>query len=191
MILGLTGNFGSGKSTAAKMFKDLGAVIIDVDEISHRVLAGECYGEVISEFSSDILDYDLKIDRDLLREIVFNDRYKLKKLEIILHPRILNEIELELRRLDTKHSIVIIEAAVLIELGLLGIIDKLIVITSICQKERLTWKSRIKEEEINKILRLQMDEAALEAKADFIIDNNGTPDNTRAQINEIWKKLGA
>ncbi len=195
MILGLTGNFGSGKSTVANMFKELGAIIIDVDEIGHKVLNGECYKEVVNEFGSEVLDYDLKIDRSLLREIVFNrhnDKTKLKKLEAILHPRMLSEVEKELRRLDTKHSIVIIEAAILIELGLLGLIDKLIVVTCNRQHERLNNKNNelgISEEEIDKILEAQMDESALEAKADFTVDNNGSMENTKKQVDEIWKQI--
>lgn len=188
MILGLTGNFGSGKSTVANMFKELGAIIIDVDEIGHKVLNGECYKEVVNEFGSEVLDYDLKIDRSLLREIVFsrhNDKTKLKKLEAILHPRMLCEVEKELRRLDTKHSIVIIVAAILIELGLLGLIDKLIVVICNRQQERLN----LSKDEIMQILGNQMDETALEAKADFTADNNGGLENTKKQVDEIWNKL--
>ena len=195
MILGLTGNFGSGKTTVAEMFKELGegrVNIIDVDEIGHNVLNGECYKEVLGEFGSDILDYDLKIDRAILREIVFSDKTKLKKLEAILHPRMLSEIELELRRLDTKHSVVIIEAAILIELGLLGLIDKLIVVTCNKQIERLNNKDNelnISEYEIMQILDNQMDESALEAKAHFIVDNNGSSENTKKQVEEIWVQI--
>lgn len=188
MILGLTGNFGSGKSTVANMFKELGAIIIDVDEIGYKVLNGECYKEVVNEFGSEVLDYDLKIDRSLLMEIVFNrhnDKTKLKKLEAILHPRMLSEVEKELRRLDTKHSIVIIEAAILIELGLLGLIDKLIVVICNRQQERLN----LSKDEIMQILDNQMDESALEAKADFTADNNGGLENTKKQVDEIWNKL--
>ena len=197
MILGLTGNFGSGKSTVAGMFKELGegrVNIIDVDKIGHNVLNGECYKEVLEEFGSDILDYDLKIDREILREIVFSDKTRLKKLESILHPRMLSEVELELRRLDTKHSIVIIEAAILIELGLLGLVDKLIVVLCKRQVERFGKENRetgssISEEDINKILDAQMDESILEAKAHFVVDNNGSLENTRKQVEEIWETI--
>ncbi|MBI2135779.1 dephospho-CoA kinase [Candidatus Woesearchaeota archaeon] len=195
MILGLTGNFRSGKSTVAEMFKEIAGDrvnIIDVDKIGHDVLNGECYKEVIEEFGSDILDYDLKIDREILREIVFSNRTKLKKLESILHPRMLNEIEKELRRLDTKHSVIIIQAAILVELGLLGLVDKLIVVTCNKQIERLNNKDKrlsINEEEINKILDVQMDESALEAKADFVVDNNGSLENTRMQVENVWNTI--
>ncbi|HIH42981.1 TPA: dephospho-CoA kinase [Candidatus Woesearchaeota archaeon] len=216
MIIGLTGNFGSGKSTVVKMFKeldnnrikDMNVNIIDVDKIGHNVLNGECYKEVLEEFGSDILDYDLKIDREILREIVFDDKTKLKKLESILHPRMLSEVELELRRFDTKHSVVIIEAAILIELGLLGLIDKLIVVVCKRQHERLNMRDdnnnnnnnrpnskdnilNVSEEEINKILDAQMDESALEAKAHFVVDNNGTLENTRKQVEEVWNSIFA
>ena len=106
----------------------------------------------------------------------------------------LSEGELELSRLDTKHSIVIIEAAILIELGLLGLVDKLIVVLCKRQVERFGKENRetgssISEEDINKILDAQMDESILEAKAHFVVDNNGSLENTRKQVEEIWETI--
>ena len=66
MIIGLTGNFGSGKTTVANMFKELGAVIVDVDKIGHGVLNGECYGQVVEKFGTDILNEDLSATLKLL-----------------------------------------------------------------------------------------------------------------------------
>jgi len=180
MIIGITGKIGSGKSTVAGMFKD--ATIIDVDKIGHKVLAGECYKDTVEAFGTGILDEDLTINRKILRDIVFNDTEKLQKLENITHPAILNRVETELRMLNTERQMIIIEGAVIDKIGLLGFADKLIVVICDRQKERLN----IHGEEIKKIISLQ-DTAHLEAKADFIIDNNCSLEETRKQVEEIWK----
>jgi dephospho-CoA kinase len=182
MIIGITGNIGSGKSTVAQLFKD--AIIINVDKIAHKVLDNNCYKEVIKVFGSNILDDNLEINRKKLRDIVFNEPKKLEDLERITHPAILNRVESEIRMLDTKNNIIIIEGAVIDKIGLLGLVDKLIIVKCENLKERLDLDS----EEIKRIIKLQYI-TTMETKANYFIDNSNSLEETEKQVEEILQSI--
>lgn len=196
-IVGLTGNIASGKTEVAKIFEELGAKIIDADEIAREVVEpGEpAWQEVLDEFGRDILNSDGSINRKKLGEIIFNDDEKREQLNRITHPRIMNKIK---ETIDTYKKenvkLVVIEAALIVEKrGLLKVIDELIVVSA----EEETQIGRImtrdglqKEEAISRIV-AQMPISEKVKHATYIIDNSGTLGETRKQVEEIWKKLNA
>jgi len=171
MIIGLTGNIGSGKSTVANMFKKLGATIIDADKIGHEILQNECYEKVIQAFGKQILNQDLSINREKLSNIVFSNPDKLKKLNSIMHPVMTNKIRNMINNSNT-----IIEAALLFEMKLNKFCNKIIVV-----------KRKTKDEHQH-ILKYQMPQELLLKKANFVIDNNSNLENTKKQVLEIWEK---
>jgi dephospho-CoA kinase len=180
MIIGLTGVYGSGKTTTAEFFKELGATIIDADEIGHKLLKKECKKEVIEAFGQEILT-GKEIDRAKLAEIVFRDKDSLEKLNDITHPLIKERI---LEKIQKAKGITIIDVALIDELGLRQHIEKIIVVKS----DNMQMK-RLNTEATKLILQNQQSEETLLNKADYIIDNTGSLAETKEQVEELWKKL--
>jgi len=190
MILGLTGSFGSGKSTVAGMLRACGASVLDADKIAHRCLSRGTvtYKKILSIFGTRILNRNKKIDRKRLAAVVFGNKALLKILNKIIHPQVISIIKEKLRRCDKK--IIVIDAPLLIEAGLRRIADKLIVVkTSRPQQiKRIQKRMRLGREEISKRIKAQIPLQCKVRLADFVIDNNGTRKQTQRQVKEIWKK---
>ena len=191
IILGLTGGVASGKTTVAAMLKSLGARIIDADAISHSLLKPdmEVYCQVVKIFGKGIIKKDRTLSRKKLGRIVFNDKASRKKLNRIMHPEIIRIIRKKLQAV--RKGAVVLEAPLLIEAGLTGLVDKLIVVNVSLAKQikRIQQKTSLAKEEALKRIRSQM---SLEKKvrlADFIIDNNGTRKQTKKQVAKLRRLL--
>jgi len=126
MIIGLTGNIGSGKTFVANIFKKYGCKIIHLDEIGHQVLqSAECKKELINAFGNEIIDSEGKIDREKLRKVSFKTRENLNKLNSIVHPIMLKSLKNKISR-NKNEKVIVLEAALLFELGLDKEMDKII-----------------------------------------------------------------
>ena len=193
VILGITGAFGSGKSTVANMFRSCGAELIDADKIAHRVIrpGSEIYKKIIDAFSRSILKKNKTIDRKKIAKLVFKDKKLLKKLNQIVHPEVIEIIKNQICA-STK-GIVVLDAPLLIEAGLGGIVDKLIVVSIHKKKqiERALKKTSLSEADILKRIKAQIPLKDKVRLADFVIDNSGTIGKTREQVVSIrrlvWK----
>lgn len=192
MIIGLTGTFGTGKTFVASIFKGLGAKIIDADVMARKTyrIGRIAYKEILRSFGSGILDTDNDIDRKKLASVVFSNRKKLDRLNRIVHPQVIKEIKNEIKRLKKK-EVLIIDAPLLVEANVTGLVDKLIVVkaSKANQIKRCRKKFHINKEDILKRIKRQI---PLERKiklADFVIDNSGTKSDTRKQVVEIWRKI--
>ena len=193
MIIGITGSFGSGKTTIAKMFGRLGAYAIDADKVYHSLIrpGKSCYKKIIRYFGSDILGGNGHVDRKKLGKIVFKDKSKLVLLNSITHPEIIKEIRKIIK--TKKEKIVIVEAPLLIESGFYKKTDKVILVLN--KKEEQVKRARksrgLSERAILERIRTQMPFKKKLAFADFVIDNSGSKTDTLIQVREIWKKRGA
>ena len=191
VILGVTGTFGSGKSTVANMFKSFGAELIDADKIAHRVIrpGSEIYKKIINAFSRSILKKNKTIDRKKIAKVVFKDKKLLQKLNRIIHPEVIKIIENQICA-STK-DIVVLDAPLLIEAGLERLVDKLIVVSIHKKKqiERALKKASLSEADILKRIKAQIPLKDKIRLADFVIDNNGTIKATKKQIQELRRKL--
>jgi dephospho-CoA kinase len=191
-IIGLTGGFGTGKTFVASVLKRSGARVIDADLIAQRtIMKGRpAYKKVVAAFGSGILDSARNIDRKALARIVFNDRRKLKKLNGIIHPEVIKIIKREIRE-SGKGRKVVIDAPLLVEAKLTGLVDRLIVVTAsrARQVQRCRKKFRMNEEEVCKRIRCQMPLSKKVKLADFVIDNNGSRTRTERQIKAIWRNV--
>jgi len=190
MVIGVTGNIGSGKTTTVNIFKELGAKIIEADKVGHFLLKREDVKEkLISIFGKSILDKRNGINRQKLRKIVFNEKEKLEKLNSILHPLIAEEIKREINR--TKEGIIIVEAAILLEAGWDFLVDKVIVVSAPDEvKLKRAQKSRqINILEIEKIMKSQLSEKKMREKADFIIENKEGIRELRDKVENLWNKF--
>ncbi len=191
IVIGLTGAFGSGKSAVAARLKAQGAKVIDADMIAREIIkpGSEVYKNIVCAFGPGILKRNNEIDRHKLKRKVFADKNSLMRLNKLMHPEIINIIKARMRRV--KSGIIILEAPLLIEAGLMNLVNKLIVV-NINRKEqiaRLLKKARLSRKEILRIIKSQMPLKAKLALADFIIDNSGTLKETKKQVDEIRRNL--
>ena len=193
IILGITGTFGSGKSTVANMFKSSGAELIDADKIAHRVIrpGSGIYKKIINAFSGGILKKNKTIDRKKIAKVVFKDKKLLQKLNRIIHPEVISMIKNQIKASSRK--IIALDAPLLIEAGLVGMVDKLIVVSIHKKKqiERALKKTSLSEADILKRIKAQIPLKDKIRLADFVIDNSGTIEKTRKQVVSIrrlvWK----
>jgi dephospho-CoA kinase len=195
LIVGLTGGVASGKTTVSKILREEGAYIIDADLIAKELVQPHTptWDELVRVFGKTILDRDGSIHRKKLATIVFSNSQEMNFLNRMIHPRIKEEWERRVAEIGQKdpEAIVVIDAALLVELGSHREMDKVIVVTSTerQQIERLKEREGVSEEEARKILSFQM---ALEEKvkvADFVIHNEGSLEETRRMAKEVFQEL--
>ena len=195
LLVGLTGGMGSGKSLAASYFKALGAQMIDADRISRELVAPgkPAWKEIIEEFGSNVLNPDQTLNRKQIAAIVFNDESKRKKLEDIIHPRVIVEERRLYEKYRQKNSrvLAVIDAALLIESGNYKNVDKVVVVQ--CGKEeqirRVMERDGTAHSEVEKRLNSQM---PLEEKVGFgdcILRNDDTRESLKSQVGELYRNL--
>jgi len=195
LIVALTGGIASGKSTVAEMFKSLGAPLIDSDLLAHQALMpqGEAYQEVLAEFGTDILNEDQTINRGRLGAVVFESSSRLQKLNSIVHPVVLRNIETLVSNYRAQgHKVVLIDIPLLYEAGRADEYDFVILVhvPVDLQRKRLSDRNtELSEIEIERRLSAQLPIDTKAERADFVIDNSGTIEKTRAQVEEIWHIL--
>ncbi|MEW6740242.1 MAG: dephospho-CoA kinase [Nitrospirota bacterium] len=197
IIIGLTGNYGMGKSTVARMFGDLGAIVIHTDDIVRELLKDiTVIYEIKKAFGEDIIQQSAisgqpsEINKRMLAEIVFEHPHLRISLENILHPRVFKKVDEEIAKITDSAAIVIVEAPVIFERGYQNRFDK--IITVYASEEiainRLKEKG-ISEEDARKRLKSQFPIEMKISKSDFAIDNSRDLENTRRQVEEIYSRL--
>ena len=192
MILGITGSIGSGKTTAASIFKEYGFEVINADEIAHGLMQknSSVYKKLRNFFGDGILDKNLDIDRKKLGDIAFSDKKKLKALNSIMHPPIIKKINNQKNSLlENFFENIVIDAPLLLETGAKSLVDKIIVVKAGRKNVMKRIGSRIPKEKIEKVLNLQMPLKEKLAYADFVIDNNKDIIHLKKQVEEIVKEL--
>ncbi len=196
LSVGLTGNFGMGKSTVLRFFKELGAYTYDVDAFVHNLLE---HPETIDKISG-VIDRNIiierpsgiSINRKLVADIIFNDPRKRKAVEKIIHPEVMKEIRhiaSEMRR-KAPQTLLVFEVPLLFEAGYKDNFDKIIVVY--CNQDialkRLAEKGFSGDDAMKRI-RSQMPVEEKERLADFTINNNNGNELTRLQAADIYEKL--
>jgi len=166
IVIGLTGGVGTGKTTVSRMFRSMGARVIDADRIAHSLLApgSKVCAQVKKEFGT--------VDRRALGRAVFADARKRKVLESIIHPFIIRRI---LEKARAAGGMVVIDAPLLFETGLAEKVDTVAVVTASRENQlkRLRTKTGLAAKELAARIRCQMPLSQKVRRADFIIDNNG------------------
>ncbi len=188
MILGVTGSIGSGKTTAAKIFSKYHYSRIDADEIGHELLKSnkKIKNKILKEFGKGILDKNNNINRKKLGKIVFNYKAKLKKLNSIMHPAIINEIKNQINK--SKNKNIVIDSPLLLETDAKNLVDEVVVV-----KSDIKYISRrnknFSKEYIKKISKSQMPMKEKIRHADYVVDNNGDLEELRKQVKDAIKFL--
>ncbi|MDO8141416.1 MAG: dephospho-CoA kinase [Candidatus Brocadiales bacterium] len=191
-IIGITGGISSGKSTIGRMLASLGSEYIDADEMCHRLfLVQELKNKIVERFGNTVQDSYGKIDRSRLAEIVFQDKTCLDDLCNILHPIVIERIKSKITEIEKqgRRKAVVIDAALLEESDLSSICDFIIFVNTgrDHRLERSITGRHWKGEELDKRERFQMALEDKKRKADYIIDNNFTVDNTFIQVTVFWQ----
>ena len=193
--VGLTGGIASGKSTVSGMFRELGVPVIDADMIAREVVApgSRALEAIVAAFGEEILTDEKSLNRARLGEIVFSDLSKKKVLEGILHPEIIAEQDRRLKDLERegRTPVAVVDAAVMIESGSWKRFDSLVVVD--CEESqqisRLRLRNGMNEEEAARRVDAQMPLSEKVKYADHVIDNRGSIDDTRKQVEELMKLL--
>lgn len=194
MIVGLTGGIATGKSLVAGELKRLGAHIIDADLIAREVVepGKPAYNEIVREFGPAVLKPDGSLDRKALADIVFCNKTALDRLNSITHPRIRERIHEEAERLSADgDALVVLDVALLIEMGVRYEVEKIIVVFAEKEQqvERLMKRDNLTRDEAEKRLCCQMDIKEKLKYADYVIDNSTTMaaalEETRAVYNQL------
>lgn len=191
IIVGLTGNIGTGKSTVARMLAELGADAIDADKVAHQVIRAGTPGHasVVEAFGPEVLAPDGEIDRKRLGARVFADPTALARLEAIVHPAVIEVVARRIR--DSTADVVVVEAIKLIEAGMADAYDSVWVTT--CRREQQL--ERIMDErglglaEAEQRVQAQPPQAEKIARADVIIDNSHSLSETLKQVQAAWERL--
>jgi dephospho-CoA kinase len=192
--VGLTGGIACGKSTVAAMLRDLDLTILDADPLVHEMLeSGQpVYEEVVREFGAEILTSDKKIDRAKLGAIVFADHTRLERLDQIIHPRVMDVITKWFAVLDRPGGppMAIVEAALLIEAGYRGKLDRLVVVRCDPEQQLARLRARgLTEEQARQRITAQMPSDEKARMADDVISSSGSFEDTRQQVERLADTL--
>lgn len=192
LVIGLTGGIGSGKSTVAQMFAELGAEVIDTDEISHRLTAvnGQAMPLIAQVFGQDVVAADGSLDRAAMRQRIFADVSARKKLEDILHPLIREEVGRLLHQSKTTPYTIVV-APLLVETGAYQpLLQRVLVVDcpEPLQIQRAAARSHLDENTVRQIMAAQCSrEQRLAAADDMILNENGL-DKLRQEVLSTHKK---
>jgi len=195
LIVGLTGGVASGKTVVSQVLREEGAYIIDADQIAKELVQPHkpAWNELIRAFGKEILQEDGTIHRKKLADKVFADLKQRKLLNQILHPRIKEEMDRRAKEIGQKdpEAIVVIDAPLLVELGMHHNVDQLIVVTStqMQQMERLKERDGRSPEEALRIFSSQMPVEEKAKLANFVIRNEGSLEEAQKRAKEVFKEL--
>ena len=192
-IIGLTGGIGSGKSAAAKILKGLGLKVIDLDQITHKLMRpGELgYIEIKKQFGEKYIDTKGEIDRKLLREEIFSS-FDLKKIiESILHPIIFEECNKQLNLLKHEKYIVLVIPLLFETKNYISLVDESLLIDCDLETQikRVIKRDNISKAFANSIIKNQMNRQEKQLLADKVILNDGNINHLENQLDSYYKKL--
>lgn len=189
MIIGITGSIGTGKSTVSNYLISKGYSVVDADKISKGAynIGSNGYKAILEVFGVEILNSNGEVDRKKIKKIVFDNSNMLQRLNMAIHPIIINEIEKEIEILLESQNVVFLDAPLLIETELNKKVNKIIVV--ICDKNeqinRIIKRDKITADMAISIINSQMSIDEKLKFADYIVYNNSTIENLYSQVDEI------
>jgi len=193
--VGLTGGIASGKSTVSEIFANLGAKILDADEVAREVLlpGQPAWTRLRQAFGQEFFHPDGTIKRKQLRKLVFGDPEKRKQLNAIVHPEVMREINRRAETLSSsiKAGVLLVDVPLLLEVGVANRFDKVVVVyaSESVQIKRLMQRDGVSEEEAKQALKAQIPLSKKVEQADYVIDNSGRREDTLAQVQRVWQEL--
>jgi dephospho-CoA kinase len=194
-VLGLTGGIGSGKSMVARMFAELGADVIDADQLAREVVepGQPALAEIATAFGQDILLPDGRLNRPKLAGIIFADGAARARLNTITHPRIRERMDAEIAARQSGSGVLIVDIPLLYENDRSGAVETVIVVwvDPETQLRRLHERDGLTLEEARQRIAAQMPLDEKRARADLVIDNSGSREDTGRQVEAIYRRFVA
>ncbi len=196
LVVGLTGSIVSGKTTVARIMKELGAEVIDADRIARDIVRPheKAWKQIVDCFGEEILNGNQEINRKELGRIAFSNPEKLQLLNQITHPEIIASIKKKIRQFrkwSERDIICVIDAPLLFEARMERLMDRVIVVylTREKQVKRLHLRDGLTGEEATKRIASQMPIEEKVKLADYVIDNCQTYEKTEEQVFQVWSEL--
>jgi dephospho-CoA kinase len=191
-VIGLTGSFGSGKTTVAELFERAGARIIDADRIARQVVepGAPALKQIAELVGPDVLTAEGRLDRVALAERVFRDEALRRRVNAIVHPRVREEEERLLEHWRAE-PLVVLNVPLLLENRMESLVDYVVVVVvdEAARFERVRARGGLTDEQIRARLAAQMPQEEKIARADFVIDNSGTREETQRLVYHLIKQL--
>ena len=192
-IIGLTGSLGSGKSFVASVFASLGAKVLDADRMAQGLLRRGTneHKRIVAVFGKGVLDRRGRIVRRALAQITFSSKANTKRLNGIVHPKVIENINREIEARRGSCGALVIDAPLLIEAGLHRLVDVVVVVRAprSAQLERCARKFGMSRKEALMRIRAQMPLEKKLKMADFVVDNDGTMPEIREKAKKVWRKI--
>jgi dephospho-CoA kinase len=194
LLVALTGNIASGKSEVARRLAGHGATVIDADRLARRAVepGTPAYTDIIARWGTRVLAPDESIDRDALRRIAFADAAELAALNAIVHPRVraLRDQLLDEAR-QRRDRVVISVIPLLFETGLEREFDRIVLVDAPARVrlERLMRRGQLDENEARRMMAAQLAPETKRARADYVIENDGTLQDLAARVDAVWDAL--
>lgn len=194
-VIGLTGGIASGKSTVSEYLRKLGAVIIDADRLARDIVQpGEpAWKEIVDYFGTEVVRPDGQLDRVRLGQMVFADPRNREALNRMTHPRVVEKTRQLLEETCRRDpdAVVVVDAPLLIEAGMVPLVDEvwLVALDHETQLERLMQRDYLDFDQASRRVASQLPLSEKLKYARRVINNSGSPEETRAQIDKFWKAL--
>ncbi|HEX6574075.1 MAG TPA: dephospho-CoA kinase [Gemmatimonadaceae bacterium] len=193
-LIGLTGNIASGKSTVADLFADRGARIIDADALAREaVMKGSpALESIVARWGEEILDGEGNLDRAALRHKVFADQSDLDALNEIVHPEVMRRRAGEIAAARARgDKVVVCVIPLLFERHLADDFDTIILVDAprSVRLDRIVRTRGIDEAEAMKMIAAQMPADLKRARADYVIENEGTLEALEAEVDRVWQEI--
>ena len=188
--IGLTGGIGSGKSAVSRLFRQYAIPVIDSDEIAYQLTAAgqPALRQIAGCFGDTVLAANGTLDRRALASLVFADKRQRQRLEAILHPLIIGEMQQRLKCLTDPY--VILAIPLLVESGLAGICDRILVVKAeiAIRYQRIRQRDGIDDAAIDRIVGSQASDAERLVVADDVIDNSGDEEDLQRQVAALHRQ---
>lgn len=196
-VIGITGGIATGKSTVLRLFGEFGAQTLSADDLAREVLArdGSAYHQTVEHFGDSILRPDGEIDRQALAAIVFADPDARAHINRITHPQIISAMQQAIDSFRKKppapDAVLALEIPLLVECGLESMVDKVVVVATeqAMQQSRLTYRSGLSAEDVERRIAAQMPIERKAEHADFVIWNNSSMEDLRRSCSALWHEI--
>ena len=195
LLIGLTGNVGSGKSTVARIWREeRGAALVDADHLGAEAVkpGNPALQKLVERFGEEILQPDGSLNRRLMGRIAFSSTEKLEALNSIVHPEIVARIKSAIGQAKKKGvPALVVDAALIYEFGIDEILDRVVMVDAPLElrKRRMLAKDKMDQKTLEKLIGFQMDPEEMKRRAHFVIENSDDLESLRARALEVFDRL--